>query len=68
MTKYTKQLGRNVRHARRAKIQISPRIRTVWSESLLGAFWTAKDAKILHADKEDSNQTARKRRLIWIFV
>ena len=32
------------------------------------AFWIAKDAKFLHADNEDSNQTARMRRLIWVFV
>ena len=31
-------------HVRPAKIQISLRIRAVWSESSLGAFWIAKDA------------------------
>ena len=36
-----------------AKIQISLRIRAVWSESSLGAIWIAKDAKFLHADNED---------------
>ena len=35
-----------------AKIQISLRIHTVWSESLLDAFWIAKDATFLHADNE----------------
>ena len=39
-----------------------------WSESSLCAFWTAKDANFLHADNEDSDQTARMRRLIWVFV
>ena len=28
-------------------------IRAVWSESLLGAVWPAKDANFLHSDKED---------------
>ena len=50
-----------------AKIQISLRIRAVWSESSLGAFWIAEDTKFLHADKEYSDQTARMRRLIWVF-
>ena len=49
---------RNVRertfgHVRPAKIQISLRIRADWSESSLGALWTAEDAKFLHADNED---------------
>ena len=43
---------------RPAKIQISLRIRADWSESSLGAFWIAMDAKFLHADNEDSDQTA----------
>ena len=51
-----------------AKIQISLRIRVIWSESSLDAFWIAKDANFLHADNEYSNQTARIRRLIWVFV
>ena len=52
-----------------AKIQISLRIRAVWSESSLGAVWIAKDedAKFLYADKEYPDQTARMRRLIWVF-
>ena len=32
------------------KIQISLCIPVVWSESLLGTFWIAKDATFLHAD------------------
>ena len=32
------------------------------------AFWIAKDAKFLHADNDDSEQTARIRGLIRIFV
>ena len=49
---------------RPAKIQISLRIRTVWSESSLDAFWIANIAKFLYADNEDSDQNARMRRLI----
>ena len=65
-------MSRNVQkrtlvHVRPAKIQISLRIRAVWSESSLGVFWIAKDANFLHADHEDSDQTARMRRLIWVF-
>ena len=55
-------------HVRKAKIRISLRIRAVWSESSLGAFWVAKDTTFLHADNEDSDQAARMRRLIWVFV
>ena len=58
------QLSRNVRnrtfgYVRPAKIQSSLRIRAVWSESLLGAFWIASEANCLHADTEDSDLTAR---------
>ena len=35
-------------HRRPAKFQISLRIRAVWSESSLGAFWIANDAWFLH--------------------
>ena len=40
-------------HVRPAKIQISLRTSAVWSESSLGAFRIAKDAKFLHADTKD---------------
>ena len=43
-----------IEHVRPAKIQIRLRIRAVWSESSLGAFWIAKDA-----DNEDADQTAQ---------
>ena len=59
---------RTVWHGRPAKIQISLRIRAVWSESSLGAFRIAKDAKFVHADNESSDQTAPTRSLIWVFV
>ena len=53
------------RHVRPAKIQIRLRISAVWSESSLGAFWITKDAKFLHTDNEDTDQTAQMRKLIW---
>ena len=34
------------------------------SESFLDVFWIAKDAKVIHADKEDSEQSAWMRKLI----
>ena len=52
---------------RPAQIQIRLRIRAVWSEPSLGAFGIAKDERFRHADNEDSDQTARMRRLIWVF-
>ena len=59
---------RTVVHVCPAKIQISLRIRAVWSESSLGAFWIAKYANILQAASEDSIQTAQMRRLNCVFV
>ena len=68
---------------RPAKTQISLRIRAVWSESSLSAWKKKKKKKnykkkkkknnlaslaIENAPSEDSDQTARMRRLIWIFV
>ena len=40
-------------HVRPAKIQISLRIRAVWSESSLSAYWIVQDAKLHHTDNED---------------
>ena len=40
---------------RPAKIQISLRIRAVWSESSPGTFLLAKDAKFIHANNENSD-------------
>ena len=51
-----------------AKTQISLGIRPVWSESSLCAQWVAKDPSFLHADSEDSDQTGRMPRLIWVFA
>ena len=57
-----------------AKTQISLCIRPVWSgrpgwsESSLCAQRVAKDPSFLYADSEDSNQTGRMPRLIWVFT
>ena len=51
-----------------AKTQMSLGIRPVWSESSLCAEWVAKDPRFLHADSEDSDQTGRMPRLIWVFA
>ena len=51
-----------------AKIQISLHIGAVWSESLLGTFWIAKNAKFLHADIEGSDHSGQMLRLIWVFT
>ena len=53
---------------RPAKTQISLGIRPVWSESSLCAQWVAKNPSFLHADSEDSDQTGRMPRLIWVFA
>ena len=55
-------------HVRPAKIQISLRIRAVWSKSSLDAFGIAKNAKFIHADNKDTDKTVWMRRLIWAFV
>ena len=51
-----------------AKTQISLGIRPVWSESSLCVQWVAKDPRFLQADSEDSDQTERMPRLIWVFA
>ena len=53
---------------RPAKTQISLGIHPVWSESSLCAQSIAKDPSFLHADSEDSDQTGRMPRLIWVFA
>ena len=59
MTKPTK------RPVRQAKTQISLGIHPIWS---VFAKWVAKDLSSLHADSEDSDQTGRMPRLIWVFA
>ena len=58
----------NKMSVRPAKTQISLGIRPVWSESLLCTQWVAKDPSFLHVDSEDSDQTGRMSRLIWVFA
>ena len=48
------------------KIQISLRICAGWSESSQGTFMIANDAKF--CDNEDTDQTAKNSRLVWVFV
>ena len=55
-------------HVRPAKTQISLGFHPVWAESSLCAHWVAKDPSFLHADNEDSDQTRRMPRLIWVFA
>ena len=62
MTKPTKW------HVRLAKTQISLGIRPVWSESSLSA-WRKLGSLATHwVDSEDSDQTGRTPRLIWVFT
>ena len=53
---------------RPAKTHISLGIRPVWSESSLCPQWVAKDPSFLHVDSEDSDQTGRMPKLIWVFA
>ena len=58
----------NKMSVRQAKTQISLGIRPVWSKSSMCAQSKTKDPKFLHADSEDSDQTGRMPRLIWVFA
>ena len=55
-------------HVRPAKTQISPGIRTVWSESSLFSWRTIVLLAIHWAHNEDSDQTGRMPRLFWVFA
>ena len=49
------------------------RLRSAWAfaqsdQSSLCVHWVANDSSFLHADSEDSNQTGRMPRLIWVFA
>ena len=68
--KYMRLIVRNHTfwHVRPMKTQISLRIRAVWSESSLSAWRNLVSLAIRNALCEDSDQTARMRRLIWIFA
>ena len=49
MSRYVRK--RTFGHVRPAKIQISLRIRAVWSESSVDAFWIAKDVNVLFGQR-----------------
>ena len=53
---------------RHAKTQISLGIRPVWSESSLSAWRNLRPLAIHWAHSEDSDQTRRMPRLIWVFA
>ena len=66
-------VSRNMRkpnfwYVRPTKTQIRLRILAVWSESSLSASRNFASLAIQNAPSEDSDQTARMRRLIWIFA
>ena len=51
-----------------AKTQISLGIRPIWSESSLCAQWVCRNPSFLQADSEDSDQTGRMPRRIWVIA
>ena len=55
-------------NVRPPKTQISLGIRPVWSESSLCVYWVARDPSFLHANSENSDQTVRMPRLIWVLA
>ena len=55
-------------HVRPAKTQISLSIRPVWSEPSLSAWRKFRSLAIHWAHSEDSDQTGRMPRLIWVFA
>ena len=66
-------------HDKTNKVSVRPapgtqqRLRSAWAsaqsdQSSLCAQWVAKDPSFLHADSEDSDQTGRMPRLIWVFA
>ena len=69
LDRYAPQRDRTNKMAcRLAKTQVSLGTRPVWSESSPCAVWAAKDPTFPHADSEDSDQTRRMPRLIWVFA
>ena len=58
----------NKMSVRPVKTQISLGSRPVWSESSTCPQWVVKDPSFLHADSDDSDQTGRMPRLIWVFA
>ena len=58
----------NKLHLRPVKTRINLGIRQVWSKTSLCAQSVAKDTSFIYADSEDSDQTGRMPRLIWVFA
>ena len=48
--------------------QMSLRIRGIWSEFFQDTLWVVKDTKRLQADCEDSGQSVRMRKFVWVFA
>ena len=65
---HDKKKQKQKKNVRPNKTQIILGIRPVWSESSLCAQLVAKDPSYLHADSEDSGQTERMPRVIWVFA
>ena len=55
-------------HVRPTETKISMRIRAVWSECSLSAWRNFASLAIQNVRSEDSDQTTRMRRLLWIFA
>ena len=55
-------------HVRPTQTHISLRIRAIWSESSMSVWRNFAFMAIQNASSEDSDQTVRMRRLIWIFT
>ena len=55
-------------HLRPLKTQTSLSIRSVWSDSLVGALWVPRVPTFPQAENEDSVQAVQMRRLIWKFA
>ena len=50
------------RHAKTNKLNVRPAKSSLWAQ------WVGKDPSFLHVDSEDSYQTRRMPRLIWVFA
>ena len=61
---FAQDTSRNVR--KRTSISVRLRIRALWSEISLDAFWIAKSAPFLYVDNENSDQTALSRLTVFV--
>ena len=69
---YHKQMSRDMTKPTKW-VCAQQRLRSAWASALSDqsshcAQWVAKDPRFLHADSEDSDQTGRMPRLIWVFA